>query len=157
METDPRLFQQAQRAFNSIRIARGQIANIATCDSAGNPDVAPIGSMRIVDAHTIHVLQGMLPRTMKNLEDNPRAAFSVTTPVTFGKIASMLRPGSDVPLGYRVYGELVGIDDDRAAVQNEAQEILSRVPRLLRGAFSRFFDKNLKRLLRFAILEIRTT
>jgi hypothetical protein len=157
VEIDPKLFDQVQRAFNSIRVMRGQVAHIATCDSMGSPNLAPIGSMRIVDPRTVHVLQGMLPRTSRNLDANPRAAFSVTTPLTFGRFAAMLRSRPDVPLGYRVYCELVDIDDSPAAVREEAGEILRRMPRLLRGAFSRFCAKNLKRLLKFKILEIRAT
>lgn len=69
----------------------------------------------------------------------------------------MFRSGDDAPMGYRVYCELVGIEGDQATVKTETQEILKRVPRLLRGPFARFCDKNLKRLLKFRILEIRAT
>src|SRR5512145_1300058 len=157
MNADPQLFQQAQAAFNSIKVLKGQVATIATCDSQGLPNVAPIGSMRIVDSNTVHVLQGLLPRTMKNLGSNPRAAFSVTLPTTWATALSMLRSGDDAPMGYRVYCELESIEDDVAAVKLEAQKILGRVPRWLRGSFARFCDKNLRRLLKFRITEIRPT
>jgi hypothetical protein len=157
MNIEQHLFQQAQAAFNSIKIMKGQITSIGTCDSEGHPNVAPIGSMRIVDANTVHVLQGFLPRTIKNLESNPRAAFSVTLPTTLGSLISMFRSGDDAPVGYRVYCELTSIEDDNATVKMEAQELLRRVPWLVRRPFKRFCDKNLKRLLKFKILAIRAT
>jgi hypothetical protein len=154
---DQQLFQQAQAAFNSLKLMKGQITNIATCDNQGNPNVAPVGTMRIVDQDTVHVLQGLLPRTIQNLESNPRAAFSVTMPMTLRSFASMLFSRDEAPVGYRVYCELTGIDDDKAAVQREAQAIVGRVPRLFRAAFGRFCDQNLKRLLKFRILSVRAT
>jgi predicted pyridoxine 5'-phosphate oxidase superfamily flavin-nucleotide-binding protein len=157
MSIDPQLFHQAQTAFNSIKVMKGQVATIATCDTLGHPNVAPIGSMRVVDFNTVHVLQGLLPRTMKNLQSNPRAAFSVILPMTLGSALSMFRSGNDAAIGYRVYGELTSIEDDQAAVKLEAHDIVKRVPYLLRGAFTRFCDKNLKRILKFRILEIRAT
>jgi hypothetical protein len=157
MDANHGLFEPAQKAFNTIRIMRGQLTSIATCDVEGNPNVAPIGSMRVVDSSTVHVLQGYLPRTIRNLKANPKAAFSVTLPLTFGTIFSMLRSPSDAPGGYRVYCELTSIDDDRVAVEEETKASLRRMPWVLRGAFARFCEKNLKQLLRFRILEIRPT
>lgn len=158
MDTAPLLFQQARNAFNSVRISKGQIATIATCDANGVPNLAPIGSMRVVDEHTVHVLQGSLPRTLRNLQMNPKAAFSVTLPLTtWGGLRSLFRSDTQEPLGYRIYCELMSIEEEPSLVQMEAREIAGRVPRLLRGGFLRFCNSNLKRLWRFRILEVRVT
>lgn len=157
MHSDPELFRQAQAAFNTLKITKGQITTIATCDEQGNPDVAPIGSMRVVDEKTVHVLQGFLPRTMKNLERNPRAAFSVTLPATLGTLISMFGKGADAPSGYRMYCEFCGMEESRESIMAEAREISSRVPWVMRKGFRRFIDQNIKRLLTFSIREIRVT
>ncbi len=157
MAIDPQLFAQAQGTFNSIRILKGQTTAIATCDREGHPNVAPIGSMRVVDADTVHVLHGMLPRTMKNLEDNPRATFSVTIPMTLRGIMGMIGSGSDAASGYRLYCRFEGVDTDPNAVSEEVQAILRRVPLFLRGPFRKFCDGNLKRVLKFKILDLRVT
>ncbi|MGC4065027.1 MAG: pyridoxamine 5'-phosphate oxidase family protein [Polyangiaceae bacterium] len=131
MSVDPMLFERAARAFNSIEVSKGQVVSIATCDQEGHPDVAPIGSMRVVDHETVHVLQGFLPRTMKNLEVNPEAAFSVT--VRSSVIADVLNGvrGTSAPMGYRLYGHLESVDEDRAVVAAETRgnrEARSLVP-----------------------------
>jgi hypothetical protein len=152
------LFEQARNAFNSIQISKGQVVTIATCDADGVPDLAPIGSMRVVDEHTVHVLQGFLPRTLRNLKINPKAAFSVTLPpTTLGSFKTILGKDANAPLGYRMYCELTSIEEEQALVQSEARELTRRAPLLLRGAFLRFCERNLKRLLRFRIVEVRPT
>lgn len=157
MNSQQPMFEQAKAAFNSIKILKGQIATMATCDPLGRPNVAPIGSMRVVDSNTVHVLQGLLPRSMKNLETNPRAAFSVILPMTLGSVITMLRSGKDAPSGYRVYCELERIDEDASVVKTAAQGLQNRVPFFLRRPFAQFCSKTLKRLLVFKILEIRPT
>lgn len=152
------LFERAARAFNTANIIKGQVVSIATCDTQGCPNVAPIGSMRVVDAHTVHVLQGFLPRTFKNLENNPTAAFCVTLRSSiFSEIWGMLRKGPDAPMGYRIYGRLVAVNDERIIVRRETQEIVRRMPWFMRRAFTGFCEKNLRRLLSFEILDIRAT
>jgi predicted pyridoxine 5'-phosphate oxidase superfamily flavin-nucleotide-binding protein len=154
---DPALFERAARAFNSIEISKGQVVNIATCDKDGRPDVAPIGSMRVIDHQTVHVLQGFLPRTMKNLEANPLAAFSVTLRSSvISDVLNGLR-GTTAPMGYRLYGQLESVDDDRSIVAAEAREIVKRAPWFFRKAFTAFCDKNLRRRLKFRIVEVRVT
>jgi hypothetical protein len=157
MKSEEPWFEQAKAAFNSIKIFKGQIATMATCDSLGHPNVAPIGSMHVVDSNTVHVLQGLLPRSMKNLKTNPRAAFSVNLPMTLGSVFAMLRSGDDAPSGYRIYCELERIEDDASVVKTAAQALANRVPFFFRRPFARFCDKTLKRLLIFKILEIRPT
>jgi hypothetical protein len=152
------LFERAARAFNTANIMKGQVVSIATCDPQGCPNVAPIGSMRVVDANTVHVLQGFLPRTLKNLESNPAAAFSITLRTSMlREIWGMLRKGPDAPIGYRLYGRLVEMSDDRALVHRETQEIVRRMPWFMRRTFAGFCEKNLRRLLSFEIVDIRAT
>lgn len=152
------LFERAARAFNTANILKGQVVSIATSDNEGYPNVAPIGSMRVVDAHTVHVLQGFLPRTLKNLECNPVAAFSINLRTSILRdFWGMLRKGPDAPIGYRIYGRLIEVNDDRAIVRRETREMVKRMPWFLRRAFAAFCEKNLRRLLSFEILEIRAT
>lgn len=152
------LFEQAAHAFNTANIIKGQVVSIATCDKEGFPNVAPIGSMRVVDARTVHVLQGFLPRTLKNLESNPAAAFSITLRTSIVReIWGMLRKGPDAPIGYRIYGRLVEVNDDMTAVRKETQEMIRRMPWFMRKAFAGFCEKNLRRLLSFEIVEVRAT
>jgi hypothetical protein len=157
MAIDPQLFEQAKTAFNSIRLLKGQTVAIATCDDSSHPNVAPIGSMRVIDDQTVYVLHGLLPRTVKNLEVNPRAAFSVTLPMNMKTLISMIRSGDNAPSGYRLYCEFEGFEDDKSAVSAAVQAIQSRLPFFLRGLFRKFCDKNLRRLMRFRILELRAT
>jgi hypothetical protein len=157
MAIDPQLFAQAQGTFNSIRILKGQTTAIATCDREGQPNVAPIGSMRVVNADTVHVLHGMLPRTMKNLEANPRATFSVTVPMTLWGIIGMIGSRRDAAGGYRLYCRFEGVDTDPDAISQEVQAILRRVPLFLRRQFRKFCDANLRRVLKFKIIDLRVT
>jgi hypothetical protein len=114
--------------------------------------------MRVVDRDTVHVLQGFLPRTLENLEGNPQAAFSVTLRMSMlGELFGMLRKGPEAPLGYRIYGHLVAIDADKDVVRKETREIVRRTPWFLRKAFAGFCEKNLRRLLKFQISDIRIT
>jgi hypothetical protein len=157
MSVDPTLFERAASAFNSIEVSKGQVVSIATCDSEGHPDVAPIGSMRVVGHEVVHVLQGFLPRTMKNLEVNPRAAFSVTLRSSvLSDVLNGIR-GTNAPMGYRMYGELESIEEDRAVIAAETREIVKRAPWFLRKAFAGFCEKNLRRLLKFRIVDVRVT
>lgn len=151
MEINPANLKAATNAFNTIKVSRGQFTSIATSDAEGNPNVAPIGSMRVVDRETVHMLQGYLFRTLRNLRQNPKATFSVCLRP---KLLEMLRDG-DKPLGYQLGCELVGIDETDAAVRAETFHILRRVPFLLRRPFAKFCDKNLRRVLKFKILEVR--
>jgi predicted pyridoxine 5'-phosphate oxidase superfamily flavin-nucleotide-binding protein len=138
-------------AFDSIKLIKGQIISVGTCDADGNPNVAPVGSVRIVDDRTVHLIQGELGRTMKNLKANPRAVFSV---VTRPKLRALLKD-KDQNLGYRVYGRFTGVDESKEAVRDEADKILSRLPFLLRRSFRGFVEKNLKRVLEFEITSVR--
>lgn len=145
----------ARKAFNGIKILKGQSISIATCDRDGVPNVAPIGSMRIVDEETVHVLQGFLPRTFGNLRQNPRAMFSVCVRSSLWESLRFFRDRSDSALGYQVYCEYTGADDSKTAVQNESHAISNRVPFFLRGLFLKFCRHHLSRLLKFKIKEVR--
>jgi len=158
MNIDPQLFERAAHAFNSVAVAKGQVVSIATCDVEGRPNVAPIGSMRVVDSSTVHVLEGFLSRTLHNLKQNPLAAFSVTLRFSvFSSISDVVRPNQKEVLGYRLYGKLAQIDESRALIDTETREIVKRAPWLFRKAFAGFCEKNLRRLLTFEVLDIRTT
>ena len=156
MQTEKIALESAKNAFNTIKVLKGQYANIATCDEAGNPNVAPIGSMRIVDDETVHVLQGFLPRTMQNLRRNPKATFSVNLRPRVMDFLSVLRNKEDESMGYQVTCELMATDASTEAVVEEYRHIARRTPWLLRGAFMRFCEKNLKQLLKFKITEVRS-
>jgi hypothetical protein len=145
----------AKAAFNNIKILRGQFASIATCDRDGNPNVAPIGSMRIVDDGTVHVLQGFLPRTMQNLKSNPKATFSVCIRPSFLDLLTLFGEKEDERLGYQVHCELTGTDASKEAVEREYRQIANRAPRIFRKHFLKFCQKNLKRLLTFRITDVR--
>ena len=145
-------FEAVKKAFNGIRVTKGQYTGIATCDSEGNPNVAPIGSMRVVDENTVHVLQGYLPRTFSNLRQNPKATFSVCHKP---KLFDVFKDPDQTPLGYQVTCELVDIDEAETAVAAEYLQIVRRVPFLFRRSFIKFCEQNLKRLLKFKIVEVR--
>jgi hypothetical protein len=148
-------FPKVQQAFNRIRPLSGQLVGMATCDPNGIPNIAPVGSMRVVDEETVHVLQGGLPRTMANLQTNPNVAFSVWLKPTLPGIMKSLNGKDEVCMGYRVYGTLTGSETDRSIVLQECQHILKRVPWFARKPMAKFFSENLKTLLRFSIREIR--
>ncbi len=155
MNIDPQLFERAAHAFNSVAVAKGQVVSIATCDVEGRPNVAPIGSMRVVDSSTVHVLEGFLSRT---LNQNPHAAFSVTVRFSvFSSISDVVRPNQKEVLGYRLYGKLAQIDESRALIDTETREIVKRAPWLFRKAFAGFCEKNLRPLLTFDVLVLRTS
>lgn len=147
-------FEKLKAMFNGIRPIRGELVGFATYDPDGYPNIAPVGSMRVVDERTIHVLQGMLPRTLENLRKNPRAAFSVWKRPTFRGILNSAA-GKEECAGYRIYGSLIEELDDPDVIQREIPHILQRIPWFARRPMKPFFKKNLRRLLRFSIEEIR--
>jgi hypothetical protein len=155
MKTKIENLEHAKQVFNTISILRGQYVNIATADKSGSPNVAPIGSMRIAEDGTIHVLQGFLPRTMKNLREQPKAVFSVCFRKSLLDMILFLKEKDDAALGYQVYSTLRAVSDSHSDVLKEAEAISSRVPFFMRKPFRKFCDKNLKRLLTFSIDEIR--
>ena len=155
MKKDPETLAAARQIFNTAKVLRGQHVSMATCGPDGAPNVAPIGSMRVVDENTVHVLQGFLHQSFKNLERNPKAAFSICVRP---KVLDLLRASKekdDTPMGYQIYGELTRMDDSQEAVERECRLIGSRIPFLLRRPFLRFLRKNLKRLLTFRITGVR--
>lgn len=155
MKKDPEKLAAAMAVFNTAKVLRGQHVSIATCDLDGWPNVAPIGSMRVVDDNTVHVLQGFLAQSYKNLERNPKAAFSITLRPKLSDFLSLFRPKEHAPMGYQIYGELTHIDDAKDAVEREYRAIATRIPFFLRPAFLRFCRKNLRRLLAFRITGVR--
>ena len=155
MRCDKHTFEHVQKAFNTISLLKGQYANIATCDEHGNPNVAPAGSIRIVDEHTVHVLQGFLPRTRSNLMANPRAAFSVCTRSNLFRDILSLRNNRKMVMGYRVYADYAGVDESKAAIEQEIAVIAGRVPFIARGFLLSFLRKNIQRVLIFQITGIR--
>jgi hypothetical protein len=149
-------FNDVKKAFNELKVTRGQYTNIATSNMDGTPNVAPIGSMRVVDEHTVRVLQGFLPRTLANLRKNPQATFSVCLRQSlvsnlkfFGK-----KDSADI-LGYQIYCTYKGESDIKEDLDAEITAISNRVPFFVRGPFRTFCNKNLKRVLMFDIKDIR--
>jgi len=155
MTTEPDKLAAAKQVFNNLKLLRGQYTSIATCDDQGNPNVAPIGSMRIVDENTVHVLQGYLHQSYKNLESNPKAAFSVCVRPKLFNIRGKFKQKKNEPLGYQVYAKLVHVDASPAVVEEEYRHLLRLLPFFLRGSFLKFCRKNLKRLLTFQITGVR--
>ena len=145
----------AQNAFNNINIIKGQVVNIATADEQGIPSVAPIGSMRMVDSSTVHICQGMLPRTMANLKKNPKATFSVYRPPSMWDMLKMLKSDGEDTMGYRAYCTYTGAATDPKALEVEVAAIKKRVPFFMRSPLERFFDKIIKQVLVFKIDDIR--
>ena len=148
-------FEKLKTMFNGIRPLRGELVGFATHDPDGYPNIAPVGSMRVVDEHTIHVLQGMLPRTMANLRKNPGAVFCVWKRPTLGGILKSVAGKEDGCAGYRVYAQFIEEVDDPDAIEREFCHILPRIPWVARRPMKQFFRKNLRKLLRFSIEEIR--
>ncbi len=156
MQPIDRHFEAAKKVFNNIRVMKGEFTSIATCDDSGNPNVAPIGSMRIMDDHTIHVLQGFLPRTHNNLKMNPKAVFAVRCRDSLvKKLFSFIKDPEDEVMGYRVYGSLTQISDSKAVLQREIKAISPRVPWLFRKSFHKFCDARLNHLWVFSLDDIR--
>ncbi len=152
---DRRTYEHAQKTFNTINLLKGQYASIATCDGHGNPNVAPAGSIRIVDENTVHMLQGFLPQTWSNLLANPRAAFSACTRSNLFQDILSLRNNSKTVMGYRVYCDYVGAGESKAAIEQEIAAIANRVPFMMRRFLFSFLRKNIQRLLIFKITGIR--
>lgn len=144
-----------KNAFNNISITRGDIVNIATCDKSGIPNVTPIGSMRVVNDTTVHVLQGHLPKTYSNLKENPRATFVITAKFKIFNMLQELIGKQTEPLGYRVYCHFTGSDDSKEVLEHEFAYLLGRFPFFLRKFVLSFIKKTLKRLLIFRIEDIR--
>jgi uncharacterized pyridoxamine 5'-phosphate oxidase family protein len=158
MNTKMENIESAKNAFNHINLLKDQYVSIATADRDGNPNVAPIGSMRIADDNTVHVLQVSLPKTIKNLRENPKAAFSVSFQHSMLDIRSwfsFFKGVGNSTLGYQLYGTLTGISDKKEDVSKAVDALFPRVPFFIRGPFRKFCDKNMKRLLTFSIDDIR--
>ncbi len=148
-------FEMARSAFNGIRLRKWQLAYMATCDESGVPNIAPIGSMRIVDENTVHVLQGYLARTYSNLQKNPRAAFVVSLKPKFVEMLRLFSDRSDRPMGFRLMCEYLSCDESKELITQECRQISSRISFWFRKMFLRFAAGNIKRLLVFRINEIR--
>ncbi len=155
MTKDPAKLAAATQVFNHAKLLKGQVTSIATCDAQGNPNVAPIGSMRIVDGDTVHVLQGFLHQTFKNLEANPKAAFSICLRPKLFDFRSLFKQEEQGPMGYQVYAELLKVDASQTAVEQEYRQLIRLVPFFLRGLVLKFCRKSLKRLLTFRITGVR--
>lgn len=155
MTKDPAKLAAAAQVFNNAKVLKGQVTSIATCDADGNPNVAPIGSMRVVDENTVHVLQGFFHQTYKNLEANPKAAFSICLRPKLLDVRSLFKQEDEGPMGYQIYGELIHVENSQNAVEQEYRQLAHLAPFFLRGLFLKFCRKNLKRLLTFRITGVR--
>lgn len=155
MTCDGRTYECAEKAFNTINLLKGQYASIATCDEHGNPNVAPAGSVRVVDEKTVHVLQGFLPKTASNLNANPRATFLVCTRSNFFRDMLSLMSNKKMVMGYRVYGDYAGAEESKEAIEKEIAVIARRLPFVLRRFLRAFLRKNIQRILIFKITGVR--
>jgi predicted pyridoxine 5'-phosphate oxidase superfamily flavin-nucleotide-binding protein len=52
---------------------------LATASKAGDPNVVPVGSVFLMDPETIWIGNQFMDATVKNLQENPRAALYVWT------------------------------------------------------------------------------
>ncbi len=155
MKTIVENLNSAKRVFNTLNVIRGDYTSIATADKSGNPNVAPIGSMRITDEGEVHILQGFLPQTMQNLEEHPKAVFSACARQSLLDMLLFFRKKEDSALGWRVYGTLTTVSDAKEDIEKEVAAISTRVPFFMRKPFRKFCDKNLRRVLKFSIDDIR--
>jgi predicted pyridoxine 5'-phosphate oxidase superfamily flavin-nucleotide-binding protein len=53
---------------------------LATASKAGDPNVAPMGSLFIIDTETIWIGDQFMKTTVQNVLENPRASFCIWTP-----------------------------------------------------------------------------
>ncbi|MBU2511374.1 pyridoxamine 5'-phosphate oxidase family protein [bacterium] len=146
--------EKAKILLNKLRIIKGQVAHIATCDQNGQPNLAPVGSMRITNDGKVHVIYGYLKKTYSNLKTNPKATFS------FFQIPSFIgffREKEEEILGYRIYCDFVEAINNEAGLEGETSQILKKFPWFLRKPFSKFAKKNFKKVLVFEIKNIRAT
>ncbi|MCU0861718.1 MAG: pyridoxamine 5'-phosphate oxidase family protein [Methanomassiliicoccales archaeon] len=73
---------------------------LATATKAGEPNVAPVGAVFLMDPETIWIGNQFMKATLENLRKNPRAALSVWTPGVKGCLkikgdVRILESGSD--------------------------------------------------------------
>ncbi len=155
MRKTPEMLAAAGQIFNTAKVLRGQHVSMATCGPDGVPNVAPVGSMRVVDENTVHVLQGFLHQSFKNLEWNPKVAFSICVRPKILDFFRTSRGKDEAPMGYQIYGELTQVDDSKDVVEQEYRFIGTRIPFFLRRPVLRFCRKTLKRLLAFRITGVR--
>jgi predicted pyridoxine 5'-phosphate oxidase superfamily flavin-nucleotide-binding protein len=59
---------------------------LATASKTGEPNVAPMKSVWLVDDETVWVADNFMKKTLANLEENPRAAIFLWGPETGGCI-----------------------------------------------------------------------
>ncbi len=149
--------ERVKDLMKKMKLIKGQLAHIATCDSEGRPNLAPVGSMRITENGNVHVIQGFLPKTFSNLKQNPKATFSVfKLPGVFG-LFNLFLSNKDEALGYRVYCDFIEALDDQNTIEHETTEILKKFPWMFRKPFSSFAKETFKRVLVFKVKDIRAT
>ncbi|MFP4545696.1 MAG: pyridoxamine 5'-phosphate oxidase family protein [Methanomassiliicoccales archaeon] len=59
---------------------------LATASGDGEPNVAPMKSVWLVDDETIHICDNFMNKSLANMQENPRAAIYVWGPETDGCI-----------------------------------------------------------------------
>ncbi len=147
--------EKVKTLLNKMKIMKGQVAHIATCDQNGQPNIAPIGSMRITNDGKVHVVYGYLNKTYSNLKMNPKATFSFFQISGMSGFLGFLREKEEGILGYRVYCDYVEAIDNEVKLGNETAHILMKFPWLMRKPFGKFAKKNFKKVLVFTINDIR--
>ncbi|MCQ2086173.1 MAG: pyridoxamine 5'-phosphate oxidase family protein [archaeon] len=66
----------------SIReeLAKMKVIHLATSSKEGIPNVVPIGAMFLQDDETLWIVDNFMKKTLKNIIENPIAAFDVWVP-----------------------------------------------------------------------------
>ena len=68
-----------QKLDESMKLAlRNNICYFATCSKNGIPNVVPMGLVEVLDDSTIAIVDVLMKKTRKNLEENNNVAIAVT-------------------------------------------------------------------------------
>ncbi len=146
--------EKVKTLLNKMRIMKGQVPHIATCDQNGQPNLAPIGSMRITNDGKVHAIYGYLNKTYSNLKENPKATFLIFQMPGLTRFFDLIREKEEI-LGYRVYCDYVETINNEAKLGKETAHTLMKLPWLMRKPFGKFAKKNFKKVWVFRINEIR--
>ncbi|MCQ2056399.1 MAG: pyridoxamine 5'-phosphate oxidase family protein [archaeon] len=60
--------------------AKMKVIYLATASKEGTPNVVPIGAMRLMDDETLWIVDNFMKKTLKNILENPIAAFDIWVP-----------------------------------------------------------------------------
>ena len=77
---------------------------LATASSKGEPNVAPMKSVWLIDDETIGICDNFMVKTLANLQENPRAAIQVWGPETKGCL--QIKCDVDIQTSGKAYEEM---------------------------------------------------